>query len=239
MSQELEKVISEIPKRPVEGTSAVVVLSGGQDSVTCLGYALRCFEKVYCIGFTYGQKHSVELIQAAKICDMHNVSFELFEIPALAALGDSALVTNGDVNKAHHRSKDLPASFVPNRNAMFLTIAHAYAQKMGADALITGVCQTDYSGYPDCRHEFILSLQTSLNVGYQTDIRILTPLMYLDKAETFHLASECGFLETVIAYSHTCYNGDRSKTFDWGDGCGECPACELRAKGYREYKERF
>lgn len=223
----------------------LVVLSGGQDSVTCLGLALQeALEKrveqseyttVEAIGFRYGQKHEVELFCAGTLCSRLGVPFVIHEIPSLSILGDSALTTDGDVSQQHHRSANLPASFVPNRNALFLTIAHAYAQKIGADKIVTGVCQTDYSGYPDCRAEFIWKLQDALNTGYQTSIVIDTPLMHLTKAETFQVADECGFLETVINDSHTCYNGDRSVKHDWGFGCGKCPACELRAKGYAEF----
>lgn len=228
--------VEKLPEEPVADTSAVVVLSGGQDSVTCLGYALKCFETVYAIGFRYGQKHAIEMEQAKLIAAKYNVPFEVFDIPTLAELRDSALVTGGDVNVAHHRDKSLPASFVPNRNAMFLTISHAYAQRVEAQALITGVCQTDYSGYPDCREVFIHHLQDTLNIGYNTNISIITPLMFLTKAQTFKLAEDCGILETVIKDSHTCYNGDRSAIHEWGAGCGECPACKLRAAGYLEYK---
>lgn len=214
--------------------TAVVVLSGGQDSVTCLGWAQKNFKKVFAIGFDYGQKHSVELEQAKKICLLLDVPFTIHKIPSLSALGDSALTTDGDVSKTHHRNKNLPSSFVPNRNALFLTIAHAYAQTVDATALVTGVCQTDYSGYPDCRLDFVTSLQETLNLGYQTDIQILTPLMFLNKAETFKLAEDCGILNVVIEYSHTCYNGNRTPN-EWGAGCGECPACSLRLKGYQQF----
>lgn len=218
--------------------TAVVVLSGGQDSVTCLGLALQEYDRVYALGFNYSQKHEVELEQAALICTKHGVSFIQMHIPMLAALGDSALIQGTkykDVTEAHHANPDLPASFVPNRNALFLTTAHAYAQKVGAEVIITGVCQTDYSGYPDCRERFITHLETALNIGYLTNIEISTPLMHLTKAETFKLAEDIGFLDDVIKYSHTCYNGDRSKMHAWGAGCGKCPACELRAKGYEEF----
>ncbi len=220
--------------------TAVVVLSGGQDSVTCLGLALKEYSKVYAIGFHYSQKHAIELEQAGKICEKFNVPFTLLSIPMLGELGDSALVAtnnleNDDVCEKHHRNPNLPASFVPNRNALFLTTAHAYAQTVGAEVLITGVCETDYSGYPDCRNAFIVHLEETLNVGYETNIEIRTPLMYLDKAQTFMLAQEVGFLDTVINDSHTCYNGDRTQMHDWGAGCGKCPACELRAKGYEEF----
>lgn len=216
--------------------AAVVVLSGGQDSTTCLGLALNNYDKVYAVGFSYGQRHTVELACAAQICKEHNVPFELFEIPALKMLGNSALIGNeGDVNAKHEQHDNLPASFVPNRNAMFLTIAHAYAQKVGAKYVVTGVCETDYSGYPDCRRVFIETLEASLNVGYETDISFVTPLMNLTKAETFELADRVGFLTTVIEQSHTCYNGVRRRLHDWGYGCGECPACKLRKAGYEEW----
>jgi 7-cyano-7-deazaguanine synthase len=220
--------------------TAVVVLSGGQDSVTCLGIALKKHSTVVAIGFHYDQKHAVELSQAAMICTELNVPFTWMTINVLSELGDSALVNtnnfvNNDVGAAHPSNKDLPASFVPNRNAMFLTAAHAYAQKIGAKHVYTGVCQTDYSGYPDCRDIFIKKLENALNTGYLTDIVFHTPLMHLTKAETFKLADDYGVLELVIEKSHTCYNGDRSVRHAWGYGCGKCPACELRANGYAKY----
>jgi 7-cyano-7-deazaguanine synthase len=220
--------------------TAVVVLSGGQDSVTCLGMALNLYDKVYAIGFNYSQKHAVELQQAQIICDMHKVPYAIFTIPALAALGDSALVTTNtlkddDVSLPHHANSALPASFVPNRNALFLTTAHAYAQKIGAGIIITGVCETDFSGYPDCRKVFITALEKALNIGYLTDIAILTPLMHINKAQTFELAKKHGFLIEVLEHSHTCYNGDRTLRHTWGYGCGSCPACKLREEGYSQY----
>jgi 7-cyano-7-deazaguanine synthase len=224
----------ELDLKP-SSSSAVVVLSGGQDSVTCLGLALKKHTKVYGLGFSYGQTHSVELEQAKLICEGFDVPFEIFTIPALKELGDSALTTGGDVSAAHHRNKTLPASFVPNRNALFLTTAHAYAQKVEASTIYTGVCQTDYSGYPDCRLAFIVALQNALNIGYLTDIQIETPLMNLTKAETFDLADEVGILQVVLEHSHTCYNGVRNIKHEWGAGCGKCPACNLRRKGYHEF----
>lgn len=224
----------------VQGKSAVVVLSGGQDSVTCLGLALRNFDKVYAVGFAYGQKHEVELHCAARICAEHDVEFNIFEIPALQQIGNSALIRGDeqkDVSAKHAQNSSLPASFVPNRNALFLTIAHAYAQKIGADTLITGVCETDFSGYPDCRDVFIKSLTKTLNIGYMTDIAIVTPLMWLNKAETFALAKAVDFLTVVLEDSHTCYNGDHNTNHVWGYGCGECPACKLRANGFEAFVE--
>lgn len=215
---------------------AVVVLSGGQDSATCLGLALNSdFEKIYAIGFDYGQKHKVELQCAHDICDKYGIEFTVHTIPSLSILADSALTTDGETDQQHHRDASLPSTFVPNRNALFLTIAHAYAQKVGAKHILTGVCQTDYSGYPDCRRNFIDALQLTLNLGYNTNIQIVTPLMYLTKAETFQLADDNDFLETVINETHTCYNGNHTDFHDWGYGCGTCPACQLRAKGYFQF----
>lgn len=218
--------------------ACVVVLSGGQDSVTCLGVALGEYKQVHCICFSYGQKHTVEIICARKICDMYeNVTFEIVQVPALSFLNDSALISGNHTDVNELREDKLPASFVPNRNALFLTIAHAYAQKMNAQAIITGVCQTDYSGYPDCRLSFIKAMEAALNAGSNQLIKIETPLMELTKAQTFQLAEEVGILDVVINMSHTCYNGKRGGEFYhyWGHGCGECPACKLRKKGWEEY----
>lgn len=219
---------------------ALVVLSGGQDSVTCLGLAIDQHggaDNVYAIGFKYGQQHSIELQCASAICEKFGISYKIIDISFLGDLVTSELTkSQGDVSKSHDRLDNLPASFVPNRNALFLTIAHAYAQEIGAKSIYTGVCQTDYSGYPDCRDEFIGIFNNALNLGYQSpDMKIITPLMYLTKSETFALAKDVGFLETVISDSHTCYKGDRSTLHDWGFGCGECPACELRSKGYANF----
>lgn len=236
----MEKQMTEQMPLITDGETAVVVLSGGQDSVTCLGVAMRTHDKVHAIGFSYGQRHSIELQQAQIICDKVGVEFTLFDLPALRQMGNSALIGNeGSVNEAHPQNANLPASFVPNRNALFLTTAHAFAQKVGAKYVYTGTCETDYSGYPDCRARFIDALERALNIGYETEIYFVTPLMKLNKAETFKLAEEHGCLQTVLLYSHTCYNGDRSQMHAWGAGCGECPACELRAKGYAEYEENL
>lgn len=216
----------------------VVVLSGGQDSTTCLGLALKLYDHVTAVAFSYGQKHAVELQCASMICRKFGVPLHVFEIPALRSLGNSALVSGSeqtDVNEQHSQNANLPASFVPNRNALFLTTAHALAQKVGAHFVMTGVCETDYSGYPDCRQGFVYQLQSALNVGYETDIEFVTPLMLLTKADTFELAEKVGILETVIKDTHTCYNGDHSASHDWGYGCGQCPACNLREAGYKEY----
>lgn len=212
----------------------VVIFSGGQDSTTCLYWALRRYDIVEAITFNYGQKHSVELECAKKICEKTGVKQTMIDISFLGTLVESALTSNGDVNELN--DKGLPASFVPNRNQLFITLAHAYAQKIGAKTLVTGTCETDFSGYPDCRRVFIDAISLASNLGSDEKIIIKTPLMYLDKAETFELAKNEGCLKEVIELSHTCYNGTRDVLHEWGYGCNECPACELRKKGYLEAK---
>lgn len=216
---------------------ALVIFSGGQDSTTCLGYAVKEYEHVEAINFNYGQKHSIEIYQARIIADAMSIKLHEVDISFLGELVDSALTSSGDVNQPHERLKHLPASFVPNRNALFITLAHALAQKIYAKVLITGVCQTDFSGYPDCREEFIRSIESTLKLGSETDIQIVTPLMNIDKAGTFRLATVYGCLDLVINESHTCYNGNRFKKFGWGYGCDSCPACEIRKNGWNEYQE--
>ena len=213
---------------------AIVIFSGGQDSTTCLYWAKKKYDLVEAITFNYGQNHSVELDCAKDICKKENIKQTVIDISFLDTIVESALTSNGDVNKLN--KKGLPASFVPNRNQMFITLAHSYAQKVGASYLITGVCETDFSGYPDCRNEFIESIEKTTNLGSESSIKIETPLMYLNKAQTFDLANELGCLKEVIEFSHTCYNGERKTLYDWGYGCDNCPACELRKNGYKEYK---
>jgi 7-cyano-7-deazaguanine synthase len=216
----------------------LVVLSGGQDSVTCLGYALKMFTSVAAISFAYDQRHKVELECAHLLCVKYGVPHKLVELGSLlSSLVTSALTGVGEVGQPHAYKPGLPSSFVPGRNALFLTLAHAHAQEIGAEAIMTGVCQTDFSGYPDCRDAFVRALDHALNIGYETKIQILTPLMHLTKAQTFGLAEEVGFLEEVLENSHTCYNGDHTTKHEWGYGCGTCPACLLRAKGWKEYKQ--
>lgn len=219
---------------------AVVVLSGGQDSMTCLALALARHDKVYACSFLYGQKHRTELIQAAKVADLWNVPHSLLDLSFFGAMVTSELTHDGgDTTQPHAYKPGLPASFVPNRNALFLTLAHAQAQEMGAKYIYTGVCQTDYSGYPDCREDFINVFEAALNLGYQTDIRILTPMMHQTKADTFELADSLGVLDIILEESHTCYNGDRTARHEWGFGCGNCPACQIRERGYEEFRGRI
>jgi 7-cyano-7-deazaguanine synthase len=220
-------------------SKALVVLSGGQDSMTCLGLAIRENDEVEAISFNYGQRHQVELAAAENLCFDLDIPWRDVSLPFFKDLVTSALLDgSSDIGKQHAYKPGLPASFVPNRNTIFLTIAHAVAQEINADCIYTGVCQTDYSGYPDCRAEFINLLEQTLNVGYETNIKIKTPLMYLTKAETFKLAKDVNFLEIIITRSMTCYNGDLSKMNAWGFGCGECPACKLRAKGWEEFNRQ-
>lgn len=215
--------------------TGIVTLSGGQDSTTCLGVALDECKRVKAIAFNYGQRHKVELGCAAAIAHRHGVELVVVEVSALKQLCTSALTRTGETGAPHAYKPGLPATFVPARNAIFLTLAHAYAQEHEAQVIYTGVCETDYSGYPDCRNEFVTKLEHTLNCGYETNIKIETPLMWLDKAATFALAEKHSILNTVIAMSHTCYEGDHTTRNDWGFGCGKCGACDLRAKGWSKY----
>ena len=208
---------------------ALVVLSGGQDSTTCLYWAINRFgiDNVSSVTFDYGQRHRIELTCAEEIADFTNVPNVILPIDTFAALGGDAL-TDPDIAVASEASEEtsLPNTFVPGRNLIFLTFAAAYAYQRGIANLVTGVAQTDYSGYPDCREETMESLQAALQKGMESDIRIHTPLMHLSKKETVRLAEELGALP-AMALTHTCYNGARPP-------CGACPACELRARGFEE-----
>ncbi len=216
---------------------ALVVFSGGQDSTTCLGWAKNRFEYVESITFDYGQKHRVEIAQAEKIANILGIKNTLLSLDAFSQLNDSALIDSTQDIGAHHRTHtNLPASFVPNRNAIFFTLAHAFAQKQGINHIIIGVNQTDYSGYPDCREPFVKALELALNLGSEASITFHYPLMHLTKAETFELSQKEGVLELVLNESHTCYNGDHQHKHAWGYGCGECPACILRKAGWETYE---
>lgn len=217
--------------------SALVLFSGGQDSTTCLYWAKKQFARVEALGFQYNQKHEVELKQAAIIAEKAGVPFKIMNLQGM--LGGSALTEHHkDVLAQHELNNELPASFVPGRNAVFLTLAISHAYTLGITDVVGGMCQTDYSGYPDCRRVFIDSLQTSMSLALEKDVRIHTPLMYLTKAETWKLAYELGILEIVRDFSHTDYNGDRSTYNEWGYGKLDNPASILRAKGYHEAKEK-
>jgi len=224
---------------------AVLIFSGGQDSTTCLGWAHKQGFEIHPITFFYGQRHEVEIQAAYKIINQFDRELETYpsmssrwrkiDISFLPDLVTSELTKTGsDISAKHPDNDSLPASFVPNRNAIFITLAHAYAQKIHSGTLIGGMCETDFSGYPDCREVFIQDLVDTLNIGSSTNIEMLTPLMFLTKAETFKLAEDCGVLDLVLKYSRTCYNGSDKKN-EWGFGCGECPACKLREKGWKEF----
>ncbi|MGL5055241.1 MAG: 7-cyano-7-deazaguanine synthase QueC [Fusobacteriaceae bacterium] len=213
---------------------ALVIFSGGQDSTTCLGYALKKYDQVEAVSFIYGQKHNKEVEIAKKIAEELNVKFHTIDLSFFKDISVSALTSDGDMNGEHPLNKNLPASYVPNRNALFITISHAMAQTIGAGVLITGVCETDFSGYPDCRNDFVVSLAKSLNIGAESDIFVETPLMYLDKKQTWELAREVGVFELVRTRTLTCYNGVEDLN-EWGMGCGQCPSCKLREKGYNEF----
>lgn len=216
--------------------SAVVVFSGGQDSTTCLGWAKQTFGKVVALSFNYGQKHSVELQQATKIAKMMEVEHYVMDVELLNQLAPNAL-TRADIEVVHPEDmvkNEEPNTVVRGRNGLFLWLASIYASTNGYENVVTGVCETDFSGYIDCRDQFIKSLNVAINLGLDSKITIHTPLMWLDKVETWELANEVGILDIVIKESHTCYNGDRTSLL----GCQHCPACNLRNKSLFEFARR-
>lgn len=217
--------------------AALVLFSGGQDSTTCLYWAKQEFERVEAIGFHYGQRHAIELEQAERIAAMAAVPWEVVDLRGL--FSNSALLGGGSTAGTHPSDPNLPATFVPGRNLVFLSLAAAVAYNRGITDLVAGVCQTDFSGYPDCRRVFIESLETTLSLALAPrDFRIHTPLMYLDKADTFQLAEELGILDIVLEHTHTDYHGDRSERHPWGYGRLDNEASRLRARGWAEYQRR-
>ena len=225
---------------------ALVLFSGGQDSATCLAWALDRFARVETLGFDYGQRHRVELDQRAKIRSGLAALDPLWAerlgedhtlaLPALGDLSETALTR--DVAIAAEAS-GLPNTFVPGRNLLFLTYAAALAWRRGLRRIVGGMCETDFSGYPDCRDDTIKALQVALNLGMDRRFVLETPLMWLDKAETWGLAETlggAGLVDLVVEESHTCYLGERGARHAWGYGCGTCPACDLRAKGWLAYR---
>ncbi|MDN3564220.1 7-cyano-7-deazaguanine synthase QueC [Paeniroseomonas aquatica] len=226
--------------------SALVLFSGGQDSATCLAWALDRFGRVETLGFDYGQRHRVELecravfrdriaaafpAWAAKLGEDHSLPLE-----ALRAVSDTALTRDTAIEMGAH---GLPNTFVPGRNLIFMTFAAALAYRRGHKHLVTGVCETDYSGYPDCRDDTMKALQVALNLGMEKRFVIHTPLMWRDKAATWALAEALGgtaLVEAVLEDTHSCYLGDRSQRHPWGYGCGRCPACDLRRRGWEAWR---
>jgi 7-cyano-7-deazaguanine synthase len=225
--------------------TALVLFSGGQDSTVCLAWALTRFARVETVGFHYGQRHAIELEVRPKLrAEMASLNPDwrarlgddhLIRIDALAAIGETAMTHDIAIEIADN---GLPSTFVPGRNLVFLSFAGALAYRRGAAHLVAGMCETDYSGYPDCRDATVRTMQTALSLGLDRGLAIHTPLMWIDKAATFALAEELGgqgLLDLVIEDSHSCYLGDRTHRHDWGYGCGDCPACRLRAQGFAKF----
>ncbi|MCO5129251.1 MAG: 7-cyano-7-deazaguanine synthase QueC [Xanthobacteraceae bacterium] len=227
------------------GDTALVLFSGGQDSATCLAWALNRFARVETLGFDYGQRHAVELDcratlidgikaidpgWAARLGEAHTLA-----IPTLSAISDTALTREVAIEMGEG---GLPNTFVPGRNLIFLTFAAALAYRRGVRHIVGGMCETDYSGYPDCRDDTVKALQVALNLGMVRDFVLHTPLMWRDKAQTWALAHDLGgtaLVDLIRTQSHTCYLGERGAWHDWGFGCGECPACRLRARGWGQF----
>lgn len=210
---------------------ALVVLSGGQDSTTCLFWAIDMFgkENVFAIGFDYGQRHKLELKCAAEICKNIGIEYEVIDTPIINQLSANSL-TRSDIPVEETKPEDAPPNtFVEGRNLLFLSYAAIYAKTHSITEIVTGVCETDFSGYPDCRDIFIKSLNVTLNLAMDYNFVIHTPLMWLTKAQTWELADKLNVLDTIYNNTLTCYNGIR------GEGCGHCPACFLRKRGYDEY----
>jgi 7-cyano-7-deazaguanine synthase len=228
--------------------TALVLFSGGQDSTVCLAWALERFSRVETIGFDYGQRHAIEHSVRARLREKMSAlnshwaarlgDDHMIKLDALAAISDTALTRQTTIEIA---DSGLPTTFVPGRNLVFFCFAGALAYRRGARHLVAGMCETDYSGYPDCRDDTIKAMQVALTLGLDKRVAIHTPLMWIDKAETFALAVEIGgeaFLDLLIEDSHSCYLGDRARRHDWGYGCGTCPACQLRAQGFAKFKSR-
>ncbi len=224
---------------------ALVLFSGGQDSTTCLAWALDRYERVETLGFDYGQRHRVELERRAALRDgLAALKPEWRErlgedhtiaLPALGELSDTALTRDVEIKFGE---SGLPNTFVPGRNIVFLTFAAALAYRRGLKRIVGGMCETDFSGYPDCRDDTIKALQVALNLGMESRFSLETPLMWLDKAQTWALAEDLGgsaLVELIVEDTHTCYLGTRGARHAWGYGCGACPACDLRARGFERY----
>ena len=226
--------------------AALVLFSGGQDSTTCLAWALQRYARVETLGFDYGQRHAIELtvrpniLQAIRTLDSSWATRlgedHMLDLSVLGDVSETALTRDSEITM---QADGLPNTFVPGRNLLFLTLAAALAYRRGIRVLVGGMCETDYSGYPDCRDETLRALQSALRLGMNTELTIETPLMWLDKAATWQLADQLGgtaLIDLIRTETHTCYLGERHQLHEWGYGCGDCPACELRAKGYQTYR---
>ncbi|MEG6509670.1 7-cyano-7-deazaguanine synthase QueC [Methyloligella sp. 2.7D] len=228
-------------------TAALVLFSGGQDSTVCLAHALSRYDRVETVGFDYGQRHEVELSCRAKLLEALPKAFpdwapklgpdHMLDLKALGEISETALTGDAEIVMMEN---GLPSTFVPGRNLLFFTYAAALGYRRGLKVLVGGMCETDYSGYPDCRNETLQALQQALRLGTEEDFTLETPLMWLTKAETWALADELGgplLVDLIVELSHTCYRGDHQTRHDWGYGCGECPACQLRARGFAEWQD--
>lgn len=234
-------------------TTALVLFSGGQDSTTCLAHALARYERVETIGFDYRQRHSVELDARTKVLAELRHQFprwsarlgedHLLDLAVLGAVSETSLTRD---TAFQMEASGLPNTFVPGRNLLFLTLAAAVAYRRDLQVMVTGVCETDFSGYPDCRDDTMKAMQLALSLGMDKRFLVETPLMWIDKAATWALAHDLGtqsgvpqggkmLVDLIVEHTHTCYLGDREHRHPWGYGCGTCPACELRARGYARF----
>lgn len=235
-----------MPDMPLGDNAALILFSGGQDSTVCLAWALDRFDTVETIGFDYGQRHAVELECRLNVLSAIRGRFpewaakmeedHIIDLKFLAAIGETAMTSDVAIEMG---ADGLPNTFVPGRNLMFLTAAAAQAYRRGLLNIVGGMCETDYSGYPDCRDDTIKAMQVALNLGMGRRFVLHTPLMWIDKAATWSLAGRLGgtaLTDIIREETHTCYAGVRETRHDWGYGCGECPACALRAKGFRQWE---
>jgi 7-cyano-7-deazaguanine synthase len=231
---------------PTSATSALVLFSGGQDSTVCLAWALDRFDRVETVGFAYGQRHAVELAQRPVVRAALAARFprwrprlgedHLLDLTALGRISDTALTREAEFEMT---AAGLPNTFVPGRNLLFFTYAAALAWRRGIRTLVGGMCETDYSGYPDCRNETLQSLAQSISLGLDARFAVETPLMWIDKAATWEMAQELGgadLVDIIVEHTHTCYTSQRTTRHAWGYGCGACPACGLRANGWQRWQ---
>jgi 7-cyano-7-deazaguanine synthase len=225
---------------------ALVLFSGGQDSTVCLAYALDRYARVETVGFDYGQRHGVELECRTRVRSEIARRFphwaarlgpdHVLDLASFGAIGDTSLTSDAEITML---ASGLPSTFVPGRNLVFFTYAAALGYRCNLHVLVGGMCETDYSGYPDCRDATLRALEQAIRLGTEVDFTIETPLMWLSKAGTWALAEALGgvaLVELILEETHTCYKGERGRRHDWGYGCGTCPACELRAKGFAEWQ---
>lgn len=232
--------------RKLDHQSAIVLFSGGQDSSICLAWALEQYSSVYTIGFDYGQRHAIELGARQKVRRELVVAFpewrnrlkadQMVSATGLREITDSAMTSETEITTGDN---GLPTTFVPGRNLLFLVLASGLAYRLGAGVLVAGMCETDYSGYPDCRETTLSTQMEAIRLGSECDMRLETPLMHETKAASWAMAEKIGgskLVDLINEHSHTCYRGTRVTRHEWGYGCGECPACELRAKGWLDYR---